>query len=144
MYTICFKQSIHSTGSSTSMPAATTPARPSPTIDPTGITRLEMAVDWPISFSLNQVLAMVLIELKHRVCVDRKMNVPSNISQISPSPAKDKALNQQPMICKAAQIYITYWILSSLKTVLAAKFNTGYMTVGISTNIVIGHCDVSP
>ena len=144
MYTICFKQSIHSTGSSTSMPAATTPARPSPTIDPTGITKLEMAVDWPISFSLNQVLAMVLMQLKHSVCVARKMNVPSNNSQISPSPAKDKALNQQPMICIAAQIYITYWILSSLKTVLAAKFNTGYMTVGISTNIVIGHCDVSP
>ena len=59
---------------------------------------------------------MVLIEFMHSVCVARKMNVPSNISQISPSPAKDKALNQQPMICIAAEIYIMYWILSSLKT----------------------------
>ena len=72
---------MHSTGSSTSIPAVTTPVIVNPTIEPTGITKPDIAVDCPLSFSPNQVLAIKLIELHTNVCDATARNVPSSRSQ---------------------------------------------------------------
>lgn len=84
------------------MPEATAPARPRPIRAPKGPYKPEIAVDFALSSSANQILATTLIAFIINGLAEKNINVPNIKGQILYSPKNPPILIQPPISYIAA------------------------------------------